>query len=365
MAKSKTKPKKKIRRTYERVTLRDIAERCDVSKATVCRVLNDRLHEFPVSDELVERVKRAAAEMGYRPNRLAQAVRKQRTNLIGLSFYGVDYRQLPPSHVLQDRQVLGEYISVMLTHPGFSEYDIVIHARPEEKEEPFGVSDFKTDLLDGMIYVAPSEGHQEFLDIASASFPIVLMGDFPRAEQFVPCIDINNRKEAGKVVHHLVDTGRKKILMLVPREISNQHSIQLRVRGYREAHDELGLPLREEWIQMVGEEPDSLVDFFKQLPFFKEIDAVFTPVDYLAIRAIQALKELGCHVPRDVAVAGFDDSSAGRLNDPSLTSVRLPVEQEVYQSTDLLLGILNKERPYTPGFIEMEAELIVRESTSL
>ncbi|RKX39434.1 MAG: hypothetical protein DRP64_14260, partial [Verrucomicrobia bacterium] len=74
------KKKKQRRRTNDRVTLADIARHCDVSKATVSRVLNDRLNEFPVSEEMIQRVKNAAEQLDYRPNRLARAIRSQRTH---------------------------------------------------------------------------------------------------------------------------------------------------------------------------------------------------------------------------------------------------------------------------------------------
>jgi len=77
--------KKKKKRNNDRVTLGDIAQHCNVSKATVSRVLNERLNEFPVSEEMIQRVKNAAEQLDYRPNRLARAIRSQRTHLIGLS----------------------------------------------------------------------------------------------------------------------------------------------------------------------------------------------------------------------------------------------------------------------------------------
>ena len=75
----------KRRNSSKRVTMADIARHCNVSKATVSRVLNERLNEFPVSKEMIQRVKNAAEQLDYRPNRLARAIRSQRTHLIGLS----------------------------------------------------------------------------------------------------------------------------------------------------------------------------------------------------------------------------------------------------------------------------------------
>jgi DNA-binding LacI/PurR family transcriptional regulator len=123
-------PKKKRKRTSDRITLDDISRYCNVSKATVSRVLNNKLKEFPVSEEMILKVKNAAQHLGYRPNRLARAVRSQRTNLIGLSFIHIDYQSLPPDQIAYENQVMGEFTNIILSHPGFKEYDLVIHDQP-------------------------------------------------------------------------------------------------------------------------------------------------------------------------------------------------------------------------------------------
>lgn len=78
---------KKISKT-KRTTIQTIATECGVHKATVSRILNNKLDNFPVSPLTIERVKETAERLNYRPNRLARATGSNRIRLVGLSFPG-------------------------------------------------------------------------------------------------------------------------------------------------------------------------------------------------------------------------------------------------------------------------------------
>ena len=356
--------KKKRRRTSNRVTLEDIAQHCNVSKATVSRVLNERLNEFPVSEKMIQRVKAAAEQLDYRPNRLARAIRSQRTHLIGISCIHMDTKNYTPDAETDENQVLGQFTNVILSHPGFKEYDLVIHDRLEEEGQAIKPSDFKTDLLDGMIYLTPSNDHAEFLDVASADFPIVLLGQLAGAEEKIPCIDINNRKMACRAVEHLIGLGRHNILMLIPEKLGHISCIQDRVKGCRDALIKNGIPISEEFIRPVRCLQESVNAFFENLHSLENIDAVFCASDDLAAFCIAPLKAKGLRIPEDIALIGFNDSLICRHTHPTLSSVRRSAEKQAHAAIDLLLKVLNKEVPYEPGFHEIETELSIRESTA-
>lgn len=356
-------PKKKKKRTNDRVTLGDIALYCNISKATVSRVLNDKLNEFPVSDEMIEKVKNAAQQLGYRPNRLAKAVRSQRTNLIGLSFPYLTPPNYTPERVAYENQMMGRFTNVILSHPDFKDYDLVIHDRREDPAVPLREGDFKPDLLDGMIYMNPSEGHAEFLEAASKDFPIVLLGYTSEAEKRVPCVDINNRKAAQKAVEHLIATGRKKVLALLPEKLQHICCIQQRLNGYRDALSRHDLPLTDEFIRTVRSLPDHLNRFFSELRCLDEIDAIFCPNDELAALCLRSLKQIGKKVPEDVAVIGFNNSPISEHTAPPLSTVQWPIDAQASAAIDLLLKILKKEIPHEPGFHEIETSIVVRGST--
>ncbi len=353
---------KQRKRTSTRVTLEDIARFCDVSKATVSRVLNDHLNEFPVSDAMIKRVKSAADQLGYRPNRLARAIRNQRTSLIGLSFTHIDYQELTEDQVAYENLVMGQFANCIISHPGFESYDLVIHDRVES-DRPLQERDFKSDLLEGMIYLTPSETHREFLDIASAEFPIVLLGQIDGVETKVPCIDINNRRMAMQAVEYLIGLGRTKILMLMPEKLQHISCIQDRLKGYRDALANHGIQENEEFIRSVRTLKTNVATFIAELRCLDEIDAIFCPTDELAALCIEPLKLAGKRIPEDIAIIGFDDLPLAQHTNPPLSTVLRPVDKQAHAAIDLLLKILKKQAPYEPGFHEIDTRLVIREST--
>jgi len=357
------KKKKQRRRTNDRVTLADIARHCDVSKATVSRVLNDRLNEFPVSEEMIQRVKNAAEQLDYRPNRLARAIRSQRTHLIGLSCIHIDSRAFTSDAEADNNQVLGQFSNIIISHPDFGDYDLVMHDRKESPDQPLKPSDFKPDLLDGLIYLNPTDNHTEFLDVASMNFPIVLLGQIAGAEGKLPCVDIDNRKMARRAVEHLIGLGRRNILMLSPESLQHVCCIQDRVQGYRDALTENGIQVSDKLIRTVRNVKDDVNELLMNLPCLGEVDAIFAANDDIVAFCIEPLKAMGRRIPEDVALMGFSDTLVCQHTNPPLSSVRRPAKKQAYAAVDLLLKILNKEVPYEPGFHEIETELVIREST--
>ena len=72
---------------------------------------------------------------------------------------------------------------------------------------------------------------------------------------------------------------------------------------------------------------------------------------------------MGYRIPEDIALMGFGNDPICQDTLPALSSVDRHAETRTHAAIDLLLKILNKETPYEPGFHEIEAELILREST--
>ena len=354
----------KRKRISTRVTLEDIARHCGVSRASVAQVLNRHGTDFPLSEDMIQRVETAAKELGYRPNRLARALGSDQTHLIALSHIHVDFQLLTPDQVTYVNQVTGQFTKNVFRHPGFKDYDLVIHERRESAGRVLKPSDFKPDLFDGMIYLTPSEGHSEFLEVASKDFPIVLLGQMDGAEEKVPCIDINNRKMARQAVEHLIGLGRRNILMLIPERLQHIHCIQDRLRGYRYALAENGIQLSDKFIHTVRCQQDHVTAFFEDLLCLEEVDAIFCADDDLAAFCIAPLKAMGHRIPEDIALIGFSNSVICQHTHPPLSSVELPAEEMTHVAIDLLLKILKKEVPYEPGFHEIETGLVIRESTA-
>jgi len=356
--------RKKKQNNRSWVTIRDVARHCNVGKSTVSRVLNGNLNEFPVSEAMIQRVRNAAEELGYRPNWMARVISDKRTHLVGLSCFYTDAPNRASDLKAYELHALGWAVDIILSHPGFEDYDLVIHYRKESKDKPLKPSDFKSDLFDGMIYLSPSDDHLEFLDMASEDFPIVLIGQVADAEKKMPCVDINNRKLGKETVEHLIGLGRRNILMLIPEILQHLTCMEDRLQGYRDALTENGIQISNQFIHTVPCLKNRVNAFFENLHCLEEVDAIFCATDDLAAFCIAPLKTMGYRIPEDIALTGFGNSAICQHTSPKLSSVHLPEEKHVYAAADLLLKILKKEIPYEPGFHEIETELVIRESTA-
>jgi LacI family transcriptional regulator len=345
----------------KRPTLNDIASRCNVNKGTVSRVLNGKFKNFSVSQTKLKEIKEAAKALGYKPNRMARVIRCNRTYLIGISFLRFQTPDKPND--LYESQELISFIRAMETHPLFEKYDCVLHFRHEIEGHPLTDLDFKSDLLEGLIYLVPSSKHNEFMELASPEFPIVLLGNIEGADKKMPCIDIDNRKAAKNAVKHLLEKGRKNIVMLVPENIRYVQCIKDRIQGYKDALKAAKIPASQQQIHCVPFDAESVHQFLSHMENFDSVDAIFCPSDELAASCIVALKNLNVRIPEDIALIGFDDSILSRMTSPTLSTVQRPFQEQAYKAIDTLLNILEKKIAYTPGFVEIETQLVKREST--
>lgn len=342
----------------KRVTLNTIAAHCNVNKGTVSRVLNGQLKNFHVSEDKIREIKAAAKELNYKPHRMARVIRCNRTYLIGVSFMRLQHVDRT------DRfNEIGLFVQAMESHPLFKRYDLVLHIRNEDKTEPLTDMDFKSDLLEGMIYLLPTNNHKEFMDIASPDFPIVLVGSLPGSSKKIPCVDINNRKAAKNAVNYLLETGRKNIITLSPENSKHVQCFKDRTRGYKDALASAKIPASKQQVYTIPCDASSVREFLTNLETLKTVDAIFCQMDELAAHCIATLNSFNIKVPEEIAIIGFDDSMVCQMTTPAISSVKRPVEKQAYQAIDTLLNILEKNKEYSPGFTEIETELIKREST--
>jgi DNA-binding LacI/PurR family transcriptional regulator len=353
--------------TRKKITLTEVAEQCKVSRATVSRILNNRLNGFPVSEDTRQKVLQTAHALGYRANRLARAIRHQRTNLIALSFptYMITGRMIP-ENVPERAMNFGDCISSVFNHPLFEKYDLVIHGRKEYQQEQLTEADFQTDLLDGLIYLTPSERHREFIEYARPDFPIILVGQLETGNEQILAVDVDNRKAAQKLTRHLVDRGCKKILCAYVKIYESFLVTRDRIEGFRQTLRDAGITVEETDIiscEYSVEGGRSLVDRFtdKQLA---GIDGFVAMAEYIGDGIVDGLTARGLSVPNDIAVTGFAFSE-DRSPHPHQKAewrypvIAIPVRQMIYIATDHLLKILEGVEEYEPGFREVESDLII------
>ncbi len=328
-----------------RATISDVAEKAGVSISTVSRVLNNTV---PVEEEAAQRVRQAVAALNYTPHSAARTLASRRTNTIGLLLLDIG----------------GEFYTPMLRGieavSSQAGYDLLIHSTITSRS---GIPIHRAlgeHNTDGLLVFTDAVDRAELARLQEISFPVVLLHQSSPKELAIPVITIENQSGAQKVVDHLIEVhGRKRILFL-QGPLGNEDSEQ-REKGYRQSLKKHALPYDPDLVVRGGFEPNAAHAVVAQVLTARlEFDAIFTGDDDNAVGVIQALREAGREIPRDVSVAGFDDSLFARILTPPLTTVRAPIEQVGQAAVRQLLRLIRSE-PVEARLV-LPTELIIRQS---
>ncbi|MFB8085112.1 LacI family DNA-binding transcriptional regulator [Streptomyces sp. NPDC055992] len=353
-------------------TLEDVARAAGVSRATVSRVINGVRNVDPV---IQEAVRRAVASTGYAPNRAARSLVTRRTDAIALvvSGAGVETETEPEEGVSPEdaegsdgssftgqvfadpffgRVVTGvvNYLRPRGMHPVlmFAETsrareDVVAFLRQGSADGALVVSTHAEDPLPGML--------------TDAGLPAVLYARPARAAR-ISYVDVAHQDGARLAAEHLLARGCRRIATITgPLDVP---AVQERLAGFRDTMASNGHPYiaiaEGRFTQESGE-----TAMERLLAEHPDLDGVFAANDLMATGACHVLRERGRRVPEDVAVIGFDDSSAALACRPPLTTVRQPVEAMAAEMARLLIERLAKPEGAATSVI-FEPSLVVRDS---
>lgn len=322
-------------------TIMDVAAEAGVSMKTVSRVLNNEAHVRP---QVRARVLEAVSKLDYRPNLAARQLAASRSRLILLicNSFGASY-----------------VTRVLVASAGqCQKLDYHLVSEPvDPQSEPAGVISRSIARLrpEGVILTPPlADSKVVIAAIEASGTPLVrISGTTPG---YGTRISVDERAAARRLVRYLIDDrGHRRIGFIGPRPL--HYAAEERVQGYREALDEAGIAFEPSLVEQG--------DFFfrsgfaageRALALDHPPTAIFAANDGMALGAMTAAMQRGLRVPQDVAIAGFDDSPAGRMIWPPLTSVRLPVEALAKQAVRILIE-------GEVAALPLECELLLRGST--
>jgi len=238
---------------------------------------------------------------------------------------------------------------------------ILTHVWPEVDVFPPLLDLCRQYEADGIIVSSLPPEAPEIVTLTESGFPCVafdveLLG---RRSAFV-CFD--NVAAGIEVVHHLAESGRKRIAFIGGR--GDERPSVDRQFGYKSELARLGLPCRKEYIHRAQWLHDHAYRATQQMLALSEPpDAIFAASDIMAIGAMAAIEDAGLRVPDDVAVAGIDDIDVARMVNPSLTSVRQNQTKLVTAVVDAMSDLL--DHPEAPPRVKvLPIELVVRASST-
>jgi len=326
--------------------LEDIARLSGVSRSTVSRVINA---DSNVKEETRQKVLRVIQKINFQPNLAARGLAAGRTKIIGL--------------------VIPAGVAVIFTDPYFPlliqgvsagcnahDYSVMLWlAEPEYVRRTISQI-LHNGLVDGVIVSSALMDDPIVRSMYESNMPFIQIGRHPTLD--VNYIDVDNARAAREATQHLMRLGRKRIATITGPQ--NQIGSYDRYQGYMKALSDSNQPVLPE---LVAEgdwtEAGGYTAMRRLIPY--KPDALFAANDVMAAGALWALREAHICVPEDVAVVGFDDTPNASRTQPSLTTMRQPIQSMGMLAVDTLVDIIDHPGSETRHII-VATELVIRSS---
>ncbi len=329
-----------------RVTIRDVAAQAGVSVATVSKVINER---YGVAAGTTERVRAVIDELGYEASLVAQSLRNQRTNVIGVLVADIE----PFS---------AELLKGAADAIRGSGFELVVYSAGGRASEQVGwerryLSRLSGTLLDGAVLVTPTITEADM----RRGTPIVAVDPHTGPAE-LPTVAADSLAGARSAVEYLLQLGHQRIGLITGRP--DLQSAQLREAGYRQALIDAGLPVDPALIVPGGYDPDVARESARALLSSpSRPTAILGANDISAIAVIDAARSLGLSVPEDLSVAGFDNIPESALCDPPLTTVEQPIREMGRRAVEMLIALIRDE-DVEERHLTLATRIVVRASTT-
>ena len=325
--------------------LAEVAERAGVSVATVSRALSQ---PAMLQQETLERVRAAARDLGYTPNRKARALASGRSNTIGVAVPTLNSAIF--AEALQEIQRslhLEGYHLLVASH----EYDPLA--------ESVAVGELLSHGVDGLIVVGGERLDATWDQVAAVGLPLVQMWCGVEAHD---CVGIDNMRAGELITEHLIGLGHRRIAVVTGHQRHNDRQ-RARLQGVRNALDAAGLTLPVSHVTKqaltVGAGRIGCGNLLQLSP---RPSAIIGTVDILAIGAMVEAQARGLEVPGDISFVGIDNLEFSAHIAPSLTTIEVPAAEIGARSARHMLSLLRGSAPRR--HVILEVELVARQSTA-
>lgn len=334
----------------KRTTLKDIANALNISSAAVSKAMHN---DSRISDKTKKAVKQMAEDLNYQPNHIASALRKGKSNLVGVIVPRTNSNFF--SSVIQNMEEV-------LNREG---YNIIITQSNESfKKECDSIDTLLFTQVDGIIASMANEttdlSHYE--KIKSNGIPLIL---FDRGENDlnVDYIGIDDYESSHMIIKHLISKGCKRIAHI--GGFRRTRIFNNRIRGYIDAIHKHNLPHDDHLlIESSLTLEDGRLKMQELLALDNPPDAVYVASDYAALGALQVLNELNIKVPEDICLVGFGNEPFTSLVNPSITTVDQHSMQIGKIAAETFIKRINDSN-WKPSLTKhiLKSELIIRRSS--
>ena len=294
-------------------SMKDIAEICGVSIATVSKAMNNH---SDISEETKQHIRQVADEIGYFPNSAARALKTNRTYNIGVLYQD-------DSHVGLTHEYFAGVLESFKAEAESKGYDITfINHNVSDKNMSY-YEHCRYRGVDGVVVACIDFADPEVVALVNSSIPTVTIDHV-----FGNCSSVlsDNEKGMRDLVHYVYSLGHRKIAYIYGD--SDSAVTKARVRGFMDAMKSLGLEVPDEYLMECDYRNAQIAALrTRQILRMKERPTcVLYPDDYTCLGGIGELKGQGISVPGELSVAGFDGGFVSEIVEPSLTTIKQDTE---------------------------------------
>ena len=328
-------------------TLEEIAKHAGVSRSTVSRVMNDHPN---VDHETRARVLSVAEKLNYQPNMAARSLAAGRTQVLGLAIpTGVSNLFADPYFPL--------LVQGITSTCNARNHSVMLWLGEPEYERRTIRQILQGGLIDGVILASALMDDPILEALIKGGLPFVLIGRHPGSDP-VSYIDVDNQSGACEMVTYMLRLGYRRVATITGP--INMIAGSDRYNGYLDALRDRRVPFDPALVvESDFTEEGGYRSMQRLLP--TQPDAIFVASDAMAVGAIRALREAGKRVPEDVAVAGFDDIPLAAHTQPSLTTVRQPIQKMGAIAAETLIDLISHPSAL-PHRVVLPTELVIRAS---
>jgi len=329
-------------RKNTRTTIQDVAKTAGVSVSTVSRVLNGKTD---VASETQTRILSVIDDLGYTTNLAARSMRSSRKNLIGLIM-----PDIAKPFAIEVMRGVNRAIAE-------SEFDLLVYTTGDVRKqgralhEQKYVSLLNNSITDGVIIVVPVAS--EFTTDA----PIVSIDPLTGNPNY-PSVHATNYQGALTAMEYLLGLGHTRIGFITGR--AELESANRRLKGYRDALAQAGLPIDEKLIAYGDYTTEMGITCTRELLALENPPtAIFASNDQTAMGVFQVAEELGKRIPQDLSVIGFDNISESKYM--GLTTIDQFIPEMGYIAVQRLIKLINGEE-LDEQIYKMPTQLVIRHS---
>ncbi len=319
------------------VTLKQIANACNVSTATVSKALN---YASDIGAETAECIRKTARNMGYFPNATARALKTSHSRNLGvlLSLTGKSG----------------------LTHEYFAE--ILEHFKQEAEKKGYDITFINRNIggtgmsylehcmyrnCDGLLIACGNFTDPSIQELIMSSIPLVTI-DYV----FDGCGSIvsDNARSMGDLVRYVHGKGHQKIALIYGDDTAVTRT---RLASFYRTCAELGIPVPDSYVvKGVYHDPENAAIATRQLlALTNRPTCIMYPDDFSYIGGRNEIERQGLSIPNDISVTGFDGIYLARVLRPTLTTLRQDSEAIGVRAAQLLVSAIESPRSYIPEHI--------------